>query len=123
MVTDRGGRYRFKHTGGYTADKYHVRGLCTDALSHIIVNSENVLYMLDKDGTFLRGLMYGPSVLNYPKWLKYDFNTNLLVVSSGTRYITEEFSVYRYINRNFDLRGQFDNEWNFIIYCINIFNQ
>ena len=123
VVTDRGGRYQFKHTGGYTADKYHVRGLCTDALSHIIVNSENVLYMLDKDGTFLRGLMDGPSVLNYPKWLNYDFNTNLLVVSSGTRNITEEFSVYRYINRNFDLRGQFDNEWNFIKYCINIFNQ
>ncbi|XP_078330175.1 uncharacterized protein LOC144624381 [Crassostrea virginica] len=104
VVTDRRGRHRFKHTVPYTADKFHVRGLCTDALSHIIVNTKNVLYMLDKDGTFLRGLLYGPSVLNYPKWLNYDFNTNLLVVSSGPWYITEEFSVYRYINRNFDLR-------------------
>ena len=109
MVTDRGGRYRFKHTGAYTADKYHVRGLCTDALSHIIVNSENVIYMLDKDGTFLTGLLLGPSVLHSPRWLNYDFNTHLLVVSSAHWYITE-FSVYRYINRNFDLRGQFDNE-------------
>ena len=110
VVTDRGGRHRFKHTRPDIAGKYHVRGLCTDALSHIIVNSENVLYMLDKDGTFLTDLLLEHSVLNYPKWLNYDFNTNLFVVSSGPWYITGKFSVYRYINRNFDLRGQFDNE-------------
>ena len=121
VVTDSEGRYRFKNTGGYTADKYHVRGLCTDALSHIIVNSKNVIDMLDKDGTFLTGLLLGPSVLHSPKWLNYDFNTNLLVVSSGHLYGTQEFSVYRYINRNFDLRGQFDNLWNFIVYGINMF--
>ena len=121
VVTDHKGKYRFEHTGRHLAEEFHVHGLCTDALSHILVNSKYVIYMLDKDGHFLTELLLRPSVLHYPKWLNYDFNNHLLLVSSGFLYGTSEVSGYRYINRHFDLRGMFHYKWNSIEYCIKYF--
>ena len=121
VVTDHKGSYRFEHTGRHLAEEFHVHGLCTDALSHILVNSKYVIYMLDKDGHFLTELLLRPSILHYPKWLNYDFSSHLLLVSSGFSYGTSEVSVYRYINRHFDLRGMFHYKWNSIEYCIKYF--
>nr|XP_034309357.1 uncharacterized protein LOC105347843 [Crassostrea gigas] len=59
VVTERGGRHRFSYTGPPSGSRLWPRGICTDALSHILVcdDSTNTVQMLDKDGQFLSHLL------------------------------------------------------------------
>ena len=107
-VTTREGRLRFKYEGLHPADHFEIIGICTDALSHILINNNgDVVYMLDKDGEFLSALLTDPIFFNSPMSMRYDFNTHLLLVKSGCIGVNT-VSVYRYINRNFDLTGKCD---------------
>ncbi|XP_062595841.1 uncharacterized protein LOC134257215 [Saccostrea cucullata] len=52
VVTDREGRHRFSYTGPLGESRVQPYGICTDALSHILVCDwiTNTVYIIDKDG-------------------------------------------------------------------------
>ena len=111
-VTTREGRLRFKYKGLHPADDFQVMGICTDALSHILINNDgDFVYMLDKDGEFLSALLTDPIFMLSPISMRYDFKAHLLLVKSGHVWAAHTVSVYRYINRNFDLTGKCDIIW------------
>eukprot|EP00105_Crassostrea_gigas_P020374 XP_011439140.2 PREDICTED: uncharacterized protein LOC105336493 [Crassostrea gigas] len=60
------------------------RGICTDALSHILVCDvrTDTVQMLDRDGQFLSHLLIRPSGIFTPWSLSYDVNTHRLWVGS-----------------------------------------
>ena len=99
VVTERGGRHRFSYTGPPSGSRLVPRGICTDALSHILVCDGNThtVQMIDKDGHFLSLLLTQQQHGIYePYSLNYDDKTHLLWVGS---YINNRVRVYRYIQR------------------------
>ena len=98
VVTERGGRHRFSYTGHPSGSVLWPRGICTDALSHILVcdDTTKTVQMLDRDGQFLSHLLIRPSGIFSPWSLSYDVNTHRLWV--GSRY-NNKVCVYRYIDR------------------------
>ncbi|XP_065929645.1 uncharacterized protein [Magallana gigas] len=98
VVTERGGRHRFSYTGPPLGPRLEPRGICTDALSHILVCDDitNTVQMLDKDGQFLSHLMTKSQEMREPWSLSYDVNTHCLCVGSGDN---NTVFVYRYITR------------------------
>nr|XP_034309971.1 uncharacterized protein LOC105327789 [Crassostrea gigas] len=105
VVTDRGGRYRFSYTGHQSGSGLYPCGICTDALSHILVCDDitNTVQMLDKDGHFLSHLLTKSEEMGEPWGLSYDVNTQRLWV--GSRY-NNKVCVYRYITRQDALTDQ-----------------
>nr|XP_034309427.1 uncharacterized protein LOC109618689 [Crassostrea gigas] len=99
VVTERGGRHRFSYTG---LDPY---GICTDALSHILVcdRGTKTVQMLDKDGQFLSYLLIESEEIGKPYSLSYDVNTHRLWVGSDDN---NKVCVYRYITRQDALTDQ-----------------
>lgn len=63
VVTDFRGRYRFSYIGPPSGPRLEPQGVCTDALSHIIVCDvgTNTIQILDSDGLFLSYLLIRPS--------------------------------------------------------------
>lgn len=59
IVTGCRGNHRFSYTGPPSGPKLTPRGVCTDALSHILVSDyeTHTIHMLDKDGRFLSHLL------------------------------------------------------------------
>ncbi|XP_056007533.1 uncharacterized protein LOC125666241 isoform X2 [Ostrea edulis] len=100
VVTERGGRHRFSYTGPPSGSSLRPLGICTDALSHILVCNWNThtVQMIDKDGHFLSLLLTRQHGINRPRSLNYDDKTHLLWVGS---YNT--VSVYRYLQRRYSL--------------------
>ncbi|XP_065931209.1 uncharacterized protein [Magallana gigas] len=98
VVTDRGGRHRFSYTGHPSGSELRPCGICTDALSHILVcdDTTNTVQMLDKDGEFLSHLLIRPSGIFSPYSLSYDVNTHRLWVGSEDN---NSVVIYRYITR------------------------
>ncbi|XP_061171139.1 uncharacterized protein LOC133180688 [Saccostrea echinata] len=96
VVTDRGGRYRFTYTGPPYESGLAPRGICTDALSHILVcdASTHTVQMIDKDDQFL-SLIIERGENHKPETLGYDQESHLLGVGSSDRTV----HVYRYIER------------------------
>nr|XP_034319905.1 uncharacterized protein LOC117687457 isoform X2 [Crassostrea gigas] len=99
VVTERGGRHRFSYTGHLSGSGLRPRGICTDALSHILVCDErtHTVQMLDRDGQFLSHLLIRPSGIFSPCSLSYDVNTHRLWV--GSEY-NNTVVIYRYITRH-----------------------
>lgn len=106
VVTSRKGKHRFSYTGLPLRLRLSPRGICTDALSHILVCDINTdsIHMLDRDGQFLAYLLiqHQPGIYK-PSGLSYDFTTHRLWVGSGNNSIV---SVYRYIERHTGLTGK-----------------
>ncbi|XP_056007406.1 uncharacterized protein LOC125664516 [Ostrea edulis] len=102
VVTDRGGRHRFSYTGPPSGSSLDPRGICTDALSHILVCDLNTrtVQMIDKEGHFLSTLLIQQHGINEPYSLNYDDKTHFLWVGS---YRTNTVSVYRYLQRRYSL--------------------
>eukprot|EP00105_Crassostrea_gigas_P037008 XP_019921156.1 PREDICTED: uncharacterized protein LOC105324523 [Crassostrea gigas] len=98
VVTERGGRHRFSYTGHPSGSRLRPRGICTDALSHILVcdGRTDTVQMLDRDGQFLSHLLIRPSGIFSPGGLSYDVNTHRLWVGSGNN---KTVVIYRYITR------------------------
>ena len=100
VVTDRDGGHRFSYSGPPSGVKLLPWGICTDALSHILVCDDNThtVQMISKDGEFLSYLLteQSPGIQGTPRSLSYDVNSHILWV--GSLYNT--LSMYRYINRN-----------------------
>eukprot|EP00105_Crassostrea_gigas_P026474 XP_011447453.2 PREDICTED: uncharacterized protein LOC105342260 isoform X1 [Crassostrea gigas] len=100
VVTERGGRHRFSYTGPPSGSRLWPRGICTDALSHILVCDRytKTVQMINKDGRFLSHLLTEPQEMGDPCSLSYDVNTHRLWVGSGSRD-NNKVCVYRYITR------------------------
>ncbi|XP_065939276.1 uncharacterized protein [Magallana gigas] len=98
VVTERGGRHRFSYTGPPSGSGLRPSGICTDALSHILVcdDTTETVQMIDEDGQFLSHLLIRPSGIFTPQSLSYDVNTHLLWV--GSQY-NNTVVIYRYITR------------------------
>nr|XP_034322686.1 uncharacterized protein LOC109618161 [Crassostrea gigas] len=98
VVTERGGRHRFSYTGHPSGSGLQPCGICTDALSHILVcdGETDSVHMLDRDGQFLSHLLIRPSGIFSPRSLSYDVNTHCLWVGSPSN---KTVVVYRYITR------------------------
>ncbi|XP_056007475.1 uncharacterized protein LOC125672635 [Ostrea edulis] len=108
VVTERGGRHRFSYTGPPSGSSLAPCGICTDALSHILVCDYNThtVQMIDKDGHFL-SLLLTQHGINRPCSLNYDDKTHLLWVGSDD---TNTVSVYRYLQRRYSLTDYPDSE-------------
>lgn len=106
VVTDHGGKHRFTYRANPSGQKIAPRGICTDALSHILVcdrKSESV-HILDEDGNFLLYLLTtkSPGLDIKPCSLSYDVHTHLLWVGSYDNTL----SVYRHLNWHFAQTGK-----------------
>uniref|UniRef100_K1PFN3 Tripartite motif-containing protein 2 n=1 Tax=Magallana gigas TaxID=29159 RepID=K1PFN3_MAGGI len=97
VVTERGGRHRFSYKGYPSGSELEPCGICTDALSHILVcdGRTQTVQMLDSDGQFLSHLLIRPSGIFSPRSLSYDVNTHRLWVGSDDNTVV----IYRYITR------------------------
>ncbi|XP_056003848.1 uncharacterized protein LOC130049808 [Ostrea edulis] len=109
VVTERGGRHRFSYTGPPSGSSLDPHGICTDALSHILVYDYNTytVQMIDKDGHFLSLLLTPQHGINFPLGLNYDDKTHLLWVGS---FDTNTVSVYRYLQRRYSLTDNPDRD-------------
>nr|XP_034309356.1 uncharacterized protein LOC117683693 [Crassostrea gigas] len=98
VVTERGGKHRFSYTGPPSGSGLEPYGICTDALSHILVcdGETNTVQMLNKDGQFLSHLLTESQEIGEPLGLWYDVNTHRLWIGSLDN---NKVCVYRYITR------------------------
>ncbi|XP_052693118.1 uncharacterized protein LOC128171376 isoform X2 [Crassostrea angulata] len=98
VVTERGGRHRFSYTGHPSGSRLEPLGICTDALSHILVcdDKTKTVQMINKDGQFLSHLLTESQEMGEPRGLSYDVNTHRLWVGSWNN---NKVCVYRYITR------------------------
>lgn len=103
VVPGGGGGYRFTYTGHPAAFSPH--GICTDALSHILVcdYASATVHMLDKNGHFVSHIVSVTQESHVvsetqerfgPHSLSYDINTHHLWVGSE---LNKNVCVYRYI--------------------------
>lgn len=105
VVTDSGGKHRFSYRGHPPGSVLEPRGVCTDALSRILVCDvrTNTLQMLDRNGQFLSHLLKRPSGIFSPRSLSYDMSSHRLWVGSRN---SNTVVVYRYITRKNALIGE-----------------
>ncbi|XP_078312241.1 uncharacterized protein LOC111133288 [Crassostrea virginica] len=104
VVTSGEGVHRFYYTGPPTSKSgLFPQGICTDAMSHILVSDDNThtVQMLDRDGQFLSYLLttQSPGIHGRPFGLSYDVTKHVLFVGSYNNIL----SVHRYINRHLAL--------------------
>ncbi|XP_062581826.1 uncharacterized protein LOC134243588 [Saccostrea cucullata] len=99
VVTDREGSHRFSYTGYRKGYPLWPRGICTDALSNILVCNDqtNTVHMIDKKGHFISELLTQQSGAIYqPRSLCYDYKSHLLWIGS---FEDNKVNAYRYIER------------------------
>lgn len=96
VVVNRRGKHRFSYTGHLSGSQLRPRGVCTDAMSHILVCDErtNTVHIVSNDGQFLSQILTRPPGIFTPFSLKYDINTQRLWV--GSKHNNNVF-VYRYL--------------------------
>lgn len=96
VVVNRSGKHRFSYTGHLSESQLRPRGVCTDAMSHILVCDErtNTVHIVSKDGQFLSKMLIRPPGIFTPFSLKYDINTQRLWV--GSKHNNNVF-VYTYL--------------------------
>ncbi|XP_061194958.1 uncharacterized protein LOC133203128 [Saccostrea echinata] len=104
VVTDFLGTHRFSYTGSPKGSKFDPIGICTDALSHILVCDAytKTVQMIDKDGQFLTVLLTEEQGVEYPFSLSYDHRSHLLWVGSSQNIM---ICIYRHIQRHEHLTG------------------
>lgn len=105
VVTDREGIHRFQNTGQPPKLQLSPLGICTVALSHILVCDEltHAIQMLDKDGEFISNLLIIPLGIISPGCLCYDFKTDLLWVGSDVNY---SVCLYKYLTKENAIYGK-----------------
>lgn len=84
LVTDQNGKSRFIYRGNSRRSELQPRGICTDALSHILVCDlkTHSVQMLDKAGKILSHLLIRPPGIVTPSSLFYDSKTHNIWVGS-----------------------------------------
>ncbi|XP_062588154.1 uncharacterized protein LOC134249801 [Saccostrea cucullata] len=85
VVTDRRGRHRFSYRGRTSGSRLWPYGICTDALSHILLCDPNTdtVHIIDKDGQYLAQLDTVQHGIDRPHSLSYDDNTRSVWVGSN----------------------------------------
>lgn len=98
VVTNSLGEHRFSYTGHPPGAGLKPRGVCTDALSHILVcdTASKTVHMLNKNGKFLSHLLALTEEMDSPYSLSYDVNTDRLYAGSDS-HNNNTVHVYRYI--------------------------
>ncbi|XP_062605174.1 uncharacterized protein LOC134266966 isoform X2 [Saccostrea cucullata] len=96
VVTDSRGRHRFSYTGPPSGSGLRPRGICTDALSHILLCDYNThtVHIIDKDGNYLTEIVTVQYGIDRPYSLSYDDNTRSVWVGS---YRHNTVNIYRLI--------------------------
>ncbi|XP_062593777.1 uncharacterized protein LOC134255284 [Saccostrea cucullata] len=96
VVTNRRGRHRFSYTGPPSGSPLWPRGICTDALSHILVCDvyTNTVQIIDKNGHYLTEIDTEQHGIDTPFSLSYDDNTRSVWVGS---YNNNTVNIYRLI--------------------------
>lgn len=104
IVANQHGKGKFLYKGYPRGSELRPRGICTDALSHILVCDlkTHSVQMLDKDAKFLSYLLIRPPGIFTPSSLFYDSKTHHLWVGSIAR---NTVCVYRYLSRPAYLAG------------------
>ncbi|XP_062571158.1 tripartite motif-containing protein 3-like, partial [Saccostrea cucullata] len=95
VVTDRDGNYRFSYRRPQSGSGLAPQGICTDALSHILVcdwDTQSV-QMLDCDGHYLTEIKTSQHGINTPYGLSYDEDTHLLWVGDYRHNTVNIYSV------------------------------
>nr|XP_022295097.1 uncharacterized protein LOC111105224 [Crassostrea virginica] len=106
VVMKRDGRYRFTYTGPSSESKLVPCGICTDALSNILVcdGRTKTVQLINKDGQFLSNLLTTESPGLEKKFIPwsigYALETHLLWVGSGSRFPNNSLLRYRHITRH-----------------------
>ncbi|XP_061193790.1 uncharacterized protein LOC133202029 [Saccostrea echinata] len=97
VVTDRGGSHHFSYRGHPSGSGLIPRGICTDALSHILLCDDNTrsVQMLDREGNFLSLIKILLHRIDGPWGLSYDDNKHLLWVGS---YHNNTVNIYRVVD-------------------------
>lgn len=106
VVIDCKGNHRFSYSQSPSGSKILPAGICTDAMSHILLCDmyTNTVQILSKNGFFWLYLLPEKGVYR-PTTLCYDFNTHLLLVGSQFSEVTR-VSVFRYTNKLLSLAGK-----------------
>lgn len=105
VVTDRGGKHRFSFIRQSPGKNFMPQGICTDALSNILLCAvdNNAVMMLDKDGQFLGNILNIAPKRFLPASLCYDLKTHRVWVGSVTNIVI----VNKYIDRQDIQTGRF----------------
>ena len=92
VVVNKSGEYRFSYKGSEST--ILPRGICTDALGHILVcEKEGDVHLLDQDGGFLSVVLKFQQGIMDPCGICLDDENNLYVGQSFTKTLT----VYKYL--------------------------
>ncbi|XP_062595034.1 uncharacterized protein LOC134256400 [Saccostrea cucullata] len=94
VVTDSRGRHRFSYTGPTSGSVLWPRGICTDALSHILVcyHYTRTVHILDSDGGLLSLIKREQHGIDRPYSLSYDDRTHCVWIGS---YNNNTVNIYR----------------------------
>ncbi|XP_062584964.1 uncharacterized protein LOC134246599 [Saccostrea cucullata] len=105
VVTDSRGRYRFSYTGPPSGSRLVPHGICTDALSHILLcdSKTYTVHIIDKDGNYLTELDTEQHGIDEPWSLSYDDITRSVWVGSFTN---NTVNIYRLIYGGDNLTGK-----------------
>lgn len=95
----------FLYKGHESSSKFEPRGICTDAMSHILVCdvATRSVQIIDENGFFLSHLLIRQPRIITPYSLSYDVNTHRLWIGSSDNNIV---CVYRYLARQNVLTGK-----------------
>ncbi|XP_062568068.1 uncharacterized protein LOC134230315 [Saccostrea cucullata] len=102
VVTDSRGIHRFSYTGPPSGSRLYPRGICTDALSHILLCDldTHTIHIIDQDGLYLTQIDTEQHGIDRPYSLSYNRDTQLLWVGS---WINNTVNIYTLINEGDDL--------------------
>ncbi|XP_062611681.1 uncharacterized protein LOC134273501 [Saccostrea cucullata] len=94
VVTDSTGNHRFSYTGPPSGSRLTPRGICTDALSHILLCDWDTysVQIIDKDGHYLTTIEREQHGIDRPWSLSYDDNTRSVWLGS---YNNNTVNIYR----------------------------
>lgn len=105
VVTDRGGKYRFKYTGHPSGSEISAREICTDSLSHILIvdSKTKTVHMINQDGQFMGYLLKESQEIENVSCMCYDITASQLWVGYWTN---NNVTVYTHIDRPDALAGK-----------------
>ncbi|XP_062578318.1 uncharacterized protein LOC134240243, partial [Saccostrea cucullata] len=96
VVTNCGGRHRFTYSGPPSGSGLLPLGICTDALSHILVCDwiTQSVQIIDCDRHFLSQILTPQHGIDKPLGLSYDYTTHTLFVGSSNNTVNIYSCIY-----------------------------
>lgn len=93
------GQPRFTYKGHPSGSELLPLGICTNALSHILIGDDKTdrIHIIDKDGQFLSHLLVKPSRLFKPHCLSYDVSSHCIYIGTNLKLGENSIYVYRHL--------------------------